>query len=842
MATIQTKTLSITHSGNTYVIRGLTAAEVTKLTNAITQQDISGKLDASLKGATGGLAELDDYGKVPSSQLPSYVDDVIEADEFGLFPGTGETGKIYVAKDTNKTYRWTGSTYVLIAGDVVLGETSSTAYRGDRGAAAYAHAVTNKGSAFASGLYKITTNSEGHVTAATAVTKSDITGLGIVELPVVGLMDEGKILGITSGSWTLQSFLGETSSTAYRGDRGASAYTHAVTNKGSAFSSGLYKITTNSEGHVTAATAVVKSDITGLGIVELPAISASDNGSILGVSSGNWALLTLLGETASTAYRGDRGADAYAHAVTNKGSAFSSGLYKITTNSEGHITDAVAVQKSDITALGISDLPAVTASDNGSILGVSNGAWDVLSFLGDTSSTAFRGDYGSAAYAHAVTNKGSAFSSGLYKITTNSEGHVIGATAVVKADITGLGIIELPAISASDNGKLLGISSGEWAVVAAPAVMTGASSSAAGTAGLVPAPAANSQNKYLKGDGTWDTPAGGSSSVMTGATSSDAGTSGAVPAPAAGDQSKYLRGDATWVDPTSNCVKTSGDQVVNGYKTFGYYPTFRSSGSRYKKLFFSNGADTSFAELIADTGDATNITNSQYWFREYSPKSTADTGTTGYYETYKLPACSKGLSANVDYAIVTTKDVDQSIAGVKTLTDTTVAQDTASGALIVKGGIGCAKYIYASRVYNAVFNDYAEFRKAEVIEGGYCVKETKRGIMKKTSKRLEAGCRLTSDTYGSCMGKTDKAKTPIAVAGRVLAYPYLDRARFNIGDAVCSGPDGTVDVMTREEIREYPDRIVGIVSEIPKYKTWKGGTKENPEPVKVNGRIWIYVR
>lgn len=60
--------------------------------------------------------------------------------------------------------------------------------------------------------------------------------------------------------------------------------------------------------------------------------------------------------------------------------------------------------------------------------------------LGTTSSTAFRGDYGSAAYTHAVTNKGSAFSSGLYKITTNSEGHVTAATAVAKTDITALGI------------------------------------------------------------------------------------------------------------------------------------------------------------------------------------------------------------------------------------------------------------------------------------------------------------------------------------------------------------------------------------------------------------------
>lgn len=143
-----------------------------------THQDISGKLDTTLKGTANGLAELNESGKVPSSQLPSYVDDVLEYDRLNAFPFPGESGKIYVAKDTNITYRWGGSEYVEISASLALGEISSTAYRGDRGKTAYDHA-TAKGSAFASGLYKITTNSEGHVTAAAEVQKSDITGLGI---------------------------------------------------------------------------------------------------------------------------------------------------------------------------------------------------------------------------------------------------------------------------------------------------------------------------------------------------------------------------------------------------------------------------------------------------------------------------------------------------------------------------------------------------------------------------------------------------------------------------------------------------------------------------------------
>jgi len=134
---------------------------------------------ASEKGVASGVATLGSDGKVPAAQLPSYVDDVLEYNGKASFPTTGETGKIYVDTATNLTYRWSGTAYVEISPSLALGETSSTAFAGDKGAAAYKHAVTNKGAAFASGLYKITTNGEGHVTAATAVAKSDITALGV---------------------------------------------------------------------------------------------------------------------------------------------------------------------------------------------------------------------------------------------------------------------------------------------------------------------------------------------------------------------------------------------------------------------------------------------------------------------------------------------------------------------------------------------------------------------------------------------------------------------------------------------------------------------------------------
>lgn len=143
--------------------------------------DFSSKIDMSMKGARGGVAELDQNGMVPSHQLPSYVDDVKTYSSIAMFPTIGEDDKIYIDKSTNKQYRWSGDIevgYVPIASSLALGETAQTAYRGDRGKIAYDHAVA-KGQAYESGLYKLTTNAEGHVVLAVSVTKEDITALGI---------------------------------------------------------------------------------------------------------------------------------------------------------------------------------------------------------------------------------------------------------------------------------------------------------------------------------------------------------------------------------------------------------------------------------------------------------------------------------------------------------------------------------------------------------------------------------------------------------------------------------------------------------------------------------------
>ena len=145
--------------------------------------------------------------------------------------------------------------------------------------------------------------------------------------------------------------------------------------------------------------------------------------------------------------------------------------------------------------------------------------------------------------------------------------------------------------------------------------------------------------------------------------------------------------------------------------------------------------------------------------------------------------------------------------------------------------------IRAATVYGAVWNDYAEYRnQAEELKPGqvaYCGND---GKLRRTTKRLQKFEGVVSDTFGFAIGETDNCKTPLAVSGRVLVYTYEDRSTFNSGDCVCAAPNGRVSKMTREEIAYYPDRIVGVVSEIPDYEVWGTGN------VNVNNRIWIKVK
>lgn len=116
----------------------------TQIRSELTKENVTNALgytpiDESRIGAANGVASLDASGRIPASQIPGGFDNIEEYDNLAAFPTTGEEGKIYVAKDTNLTYRWTGSQYVEISPSLALGETATTAYRGDRGKVAYDH-------------------------------------------------------------------------------------------------------------------------------------------------------------------------------------------------------------------------------------------------------------------------------------------------------------------------------------------------------------------------------------------------------------------------------------------------------------------------------------------------------------------------------------------------------------------------------------------------------------------------------------------------------------------------------------------------------------------------------
>ena len=161
---------------------------------------------------------------------------------------------------------------------------------------------------------------------------------------------------------------------------------------------------------------------------------------------------------------------------------------------------------------------------------------------------------------------------------------------------------------------------------------------------------------------------------------------------------------------------------------------------------------------------------------------------------------------------------------------------------VASGDTNNYAWINGDSVTGAVWNDYAEYRASTCNEPGYCVFENGDDTLSKTTKRLQHFAGITSDTWGFAQGETETAKTPIAVSGRVLAYPYRDRNEYKPGDCVCAAPNGTVDIMTHDEVMLHPDKIVGTVSCVPTYEEWGGGADADRPSVKVDGRIWIKVK
>lgn len=213
-------------SGQDATLDDIADGTTRKLSDYLTKTEAgSTYIPQSQKGQANGVATLDSGGKVPSSQLPSYVDDVLEYASKSNFPATGESGKIYVALDTNLTYRWGGSEYIEISQSLALGETASTAYAGNKGKQ-NADNIATLQSYFDNGKAKDADKLDGHDSTYFA-TKQSVDDIDTI------LDGFGDI--VTHNASEFQTKL--TSQTAYSG-------------KGT--STKVAKITTNNLGQVTA--------------------------------------------------------------------------------------------------------------------------------------------------------------------------------------------------------------------------------------------------------------------------------------------------------------------------------------------------------------------------------------------------------------------------------------------------------------------------------------------------------------------------------------------------------------------------------------------------------------
>ena len=192
--------------------RFTTDAEKTKWNTPVTKEIVGlGNVtnDAQVKrsemGVADGVATLDSTGKIPSAQLPGSVDEIIEAENLEAFPPTGESSKIYVDTTENKTYRWSGSQYTEISSSIALGETSATAYAGDKG-----KAVTDEVNKIKDGTTKVPSavnaDTVGGLTVETAVpadAKFTDTTYEKATAQADGLMskeDKNKLDGVEAGA------------------------------------------------------------------------------------------------------------------------------------------------------------------------------------------------------------------------------------------------------------------------------------------------------------------------------------------------------------------------------------------------------------------------------------------------------------------------------------------------------------------------------------------------------------------------------------------------------------------------------------------------------------------
>lgn len=385
----------------------------------------------STKGQPGGLAELDSTGKVPAAQLPSYVDDVLEFSTKDQFPQTGETGKIYVAKDTNLTYRWTGTQYLEISQSLALGETPSTAYPGDKGKA-NRDALNSMPTKLTSYLTPTTSTGE-LVKINYKYTSKDGLNYGPlqddnIDIPSATTTNAGAMSAIDKGR--LDDLYNEFGSIQNPGDKLDSLPKNLVTGV-DATSRNATSVTINykqsdlSTASNSYANPITKSQtIPSANQTQAGVMTASDKQN-LDVNIPN--RITNLDNRVTTEV------DRLEELIENSSSEITNDLnVEIQARKDGDAqlqTNINNLQSTMNTELA-KKVGKVTVAGSGN-------AVTTASISGDTL-TLTKG----ATYNNYVHPAGSAPSkaSGFYKFSTDSTSHISGVTAVTKADITALGI------------------------------------------------------------------------------------------------------------------------------------------------------------------------------------------------------------------------------------------------------------------------------------------------------------------------------------------------------------------------------------------------------------------
>lgn len=385
----------------------------------------------STKGQPGGLAELDSTGKVPAAQLPSYVDDVLEFSTKDQFPQTGETGKIYVAKDTNLTYRWTGTQYLEISQSLALGETPSTAYPGDKGKA-NRDALNSMPTKLTSYLTPTTSTGE-LVKINYKYTSKDGLNYGPlqddnIDIPSATTTNAGAMSAIDKGR--LDDLYNEFGSIQNPGDKLDSLPKNLVTGV-DATSRNATSVTINyKQSDLSAASNSYANPITKSQTI--PAATQSAAGVMTATDKQNLDVnipnrITNLDNKVTTEV------DRLEELIENSSSEITNDLnVEIQARKDGDAqlqTNINNLQSTMNTELA-KKVGKVTVAGSGN-------AVTTASISGDTL-TLTKG----ATYNNYVHPAGSAPSkaSGFYKFSTDSTSHVASVTAVTKADITALGI------------------------------------------------------------------------------------------------------------------------------------------------------------------------------------------------------------------------------------------------------------------------------------------------------------------------------------------------------------------------------------------------------------------